>query len=281
VCWAWLAVIISLYSVMLGSASARPSSFQAWQWVIAGLFCASLAMSAAGSFRRERESGVMELLLVTPLTVGQIVNGRLRGIWSQFLPALLLFVVVQFFVVSIARWNPWNSGVSTEGALLLWLLGSAMLTLPVIGLYFSLRCRLHITAVVAALVVGVALPAAATWVMGLINSLTLGLERPLLFQWAFPVALMVFIWVSVRRREMRPLLLVSGVTWLVMLGVLPVVLRLDDGLSAGWPAITANGSLPQTIVAAVFYALLQTACALWLGSKLHHNLEHRRFALPQ
>ena len=41
----------------------------------------------SGSFRRERETGVLELLLVAPLSTHQIVWGRLRAIWGQFAPA--------------------------------------------------------------------------------------------------------------------------------------------------------------------------------------------------
>lgn len=278
VSWAWLAVITSLYSVMLGSTRPDRDMFQVWQWIIAGLFCVSLTMSAAGSFRRERESGVMELLLITPLTIGQIINGRSRGIWSQFLPSLLLFVVVQFHLVSIARWFPPNSHASMDGALLLWLLGSTTLTLPVIGLYFSLRCRLLITAVVAALVVGVGLPAVAAMVMGWLSFV--GANLPGYFGCVILVAMAVIVRALADQREMRPLLIIMGVAWLVMLSVAVVMLRLDDDLSIRWSTFAAGEQVPL-VMAALLCALLQTTCALWLGLKLHQNLENRRFTLPQ
>jgi len=280
VSWAWLAVIVSLYSLMLGSTRPDWNSFQEWQWIIAALFCASLTVSAAGSFRRERESGVMELLLVTPLTVGQIINGRLRGIWSQFLPSLLLFVIIQFHLISIARWVPWNRDTSMEGALLLWLLGGATLTLPVIGLYFSLRCRLHITAVVAALAVGIGVPALATMVVAFLSFVGGNPERQTLFRWLLLATMAAFVWVLIRHHTLRPLLRISSVAWLAMLAAMFVILRLDDALPAGW-SIFGAGHVPLIIVATLFYALLQTGCALWLGLKLHQNLENRSFALPQ
>ena len=62
------------------------------------IFVGSIALSAAGSFRRERELGaVTELLLVAPLRVGQIVAGRVRSLWGQFLPAVTLFLAVWWF----------------------------------------------------------------------------------------------------------------------------------------------------------------------------------------
>jgi len=48
-------------------------------WLVAG----SMAASAAGSFRRERESGMLELLLVSPVGEQRIISGRLRGLWDS------------------------------------------------------------------------------------------------------------------------------------------------------------------------------------------------------
>ena len=89
--WGWFAVILSLYSAVLTDHNFFHTSSgvqQAMAWLLGG----SLAMSAAGSFRRERESGVLELLLVSPLGEGDIISGRLRGLWSQFLPAFGLLL---------------------------------------------------------------------------------------------------------------------------------------------------------------------------------------------
>ncbi|MCL5098554.1 MAG: hypothetical protein M1608_13700 [Candidatus Omnitrophica bacterium] len=34
---------------------------------------------------------MLELLLVTPITERQIISGRLRGIWSQLVPSVLIY----------------------------------------------------------------------------------------------------------------------------------------------------------------------------------------------
>ena len=91
---AWLAVIISLYLVMLEDVGLYRRYSTEIQSAMAWMLALSLAVSAAGSFRRERELGVMELLLVTPLTERDIAWGRLRGLWEQFLPAIGLLLSV-------------------------------------------------------------------------------------------------------------------------------------------------------------------------------------------
>ena len=47
-----------------------------------------IAFTATASFRRELESGVLELLLISPLTPSQIVYGRIWGLFCHFLPAI-------------------------------------------------------------------------------------------------------------------------------------------------------------------------------------------------
>ena len=53
----------------------------------------------------ERESGVLELLLVSPLGEKQIIAGRLSGLWGQFAPAavLLLAIWAYFFDLPAQR----------------------------------------------------------------------------------------------------------------------------------------------------------------------------------
>ena len=55
------------------------------------LLLLGLTFSATASFRNELETGAFELLLVTPLRESQIIVGRLRGLWRQFLPALVIY----------------------------------------------------------------------------------------------------------------------------------------------------------------------------------------------
>ena len=90
VTWSWFAIIISVQSAVLTDSNFF-RSYGGAQAVMAWLLAGSMAASAAGSFRRERETGVLELLLVSPLTTGQIIGGRLRGLWGQFLPSIVMW----------------------------------------------------------------------------------------------------------------------------------------------------------------------------------------------
>jgi len=119
-----------------------------------------LVLSAAGSFRRERESGALELILVSPLRVSQIIAGRLRGIWGQFLPALLVLLLV-WYGVDDTWWNRRWLGIPSSG----WdryrfpiQLLATYLALPIVGLYFSLRSRHYLTGVALSLGFGLWLP---------------------------------------------------------------------------------------------------------------------------
>lgn len=150
VMWGWFAVMISVYSVLMNQANPTNNIENAQQFLV-WLLLGVIAVTAAASFRRERETGVMELLLVSPLNVGQIIGGRLRGLWGQFLPAFGVLMAIWAFLAGVF---PHDSG---EPGLIGFLCGS-FLTLPVIGLYFSLRCRGFISAFLFTVLIGVAIP---------------------------------------------------------------------------------------------------------------------------
>jgi ABC-type transport system involved in multi-copper enzyme maturation permease subunit len=149
VTWGWFAVLISIYSMVLSDRNFFDHSKRlhaTMAWLLAG----SMALSAAGSFRRERETGVLELLLVSPLGENQIITGRLGGLWGQFAPAVGLLLAVWAYCSTFMP----NGG--DAGTLLFFLV--SFLTVPVFGLYFSLRCRNFLTAFLATVSVGLVLP---------------------------------------------------------------------------------------------------------------------------
>ena len=131
--WGWCLFIVLAESLLTcegGLYSAQET--QAWL-ALALVFGATF--SAAGSFRQERQNGALELLLVTPLTEQQIIMGRLWGMWKQMLPAAIIFFVaaIGFAETSYSYRAPdmsWLFGVATT-----------FLTVPIIGLFFSLRIK--------------------------------------------------------------------------------------------------------------------------------------------
>ncbi|HTL57384.1 MAG TPA: hypothetical protein VL361_16995 [Candidatus Limnocylindrales bacterium] len=118
---------------------------------MAWLLLASIAVSSAGSFRRERETGLLELLVVSPIAEWQIIVGRLRGLWVQFLPAIVLLLALWLFCASfLVKGNHEADSVLFYGA--------SLLTLPVVGLYNSLARHSFTSAFLSTLLVGVVLP---------------------------------------------------------------------------------------------------------------------------
>ena len=149
VTWGWLAVVISIYSAVLTDRYFFRSS-SSIQNTMAWLLSGSLAMTAASSFGRERETGVMELLLVSPLGEAEIIWGRLRGLWGQFLPAFgLLLGIWAYFSALLSHHE--DTGKIFVHAI-------SFFTLPVVGLYFSLRCGNFIAAFLSTLAVGLLVP---------------------------------------------------------------------------------------------------------------------------
>lgn len=128
-------------------------------WVVL-LLMVGLAASAAGSFRRERETGALELILVTPLSVGQIIFGRLRGVWGQFLPTMVLLFTVGAFLMQAGLQGPWSDdwpGLEENSTLGL-LTATSFLTLPVMGLYCSTVRKTFLAAWLWTVLAGLAVP---------------------------------------------------------------------------------------------------------------------------
>ena len=145
--WIALSVMGSFASLFAYTAASHEDSqiFNSLMWML----LVSIAFVAAGSFRRERETGAMELILVTPLSERQIIFGRLRGLWNQFLPTFLLWAAVVVYLSSALKdWQIVNLVRFT----------ALYLIVPVIGLYFSLRSRFVLLSWVATLAVCFALP---------------------------------------------------------------------------------------------------------------------------
>ncbi len=152
VVWVWFAVVICIYSSMFSNLALYQRGFHEMQTSLAALLAGSIALSAAGSFRRERESGVLELLLVSPIREWELIAGRVRGLWMQFLPAVVLLVAVWLYGATFL------SSDSEWGSVSMYLIAFA--TLPVLGLYYSLAKSNYIASLLWTLMMGVVIPAA-------------------------------------------------------------------------------------------------------------------------
>ena len=175
--WGWCLLIIIVECWLVTDPTLEV--FGVGQYWLTGLLLLSLAFSAAGSFRQERQSGAMELLLVTPLKVSQIIGGRVRGLWQQFLPAVVLLTGVWVFIEVHLQTYLLRHGEDSSGGPLLFLL-SAYLVLPMVGLYFSMLRLNFVATWLLTLVCGLGLP----WLVGRLIGFVLETE-------AFPANLLL------------------------------------------------------------------------------------------
>jgi ABC-type transport system involved in multi-copper enzyme maturation permease subunit len=162
--WGWCLGLI-LFECALVTDQRMASLWTGQYWLAYGLLF-SMAFSAAGSFRTERQSGAMELLLVTPLQEIKIVIGRLGGIWSQFLPAILILAAAWlqlsqnarlFAGIASSRLDAWSQIVFPV------IFVTSFFTLPLIGLYFSLVQMNFLMAWLLTIVTGLMLPVPLYW----------------------------------------------------------------------------------------------------------------------
>ena len=152
VIWSWFAVMISVYSLVLTNANYLTRSFHEVHVFMGWILLLSMAVNASTSFRRERENRVLELLLVSPLNERQIIQGRLRGLWGQFLPSMILLLAGWVYLaVALNR-------LDRECSSILFII-AAFAAIPVIGLYFSLICRNFLNALIWTVAIGLIAPA--------------------------------------------------------------------------------------------------------------------------
>jgi ABC-type Na+ efflux pump permease subunit len=144
-----------------------------------------MATVAAGSFRRERDLGVMELLLITPLREAELARGRLLGVWEQFLPAIgLLLSVWLWIALSFGERQDWE-------LIVFWV--ATFISLPVAGLYYSLKQRGTIGALIWTLWTPLLWPLGLAVTGRMLGEFTARFGSPIPEGWV-PVWLLPILW---------------------------------------------------------------------------------------
>ena len=156
--WTWLAALVSVYCWILTNGTSYIRGFDSWQRALSLLLLMTIAAASAGSFHRERESGVLELLLVSPLSIRSILWGRLLGLWGQFMPAVLLLVIVWVYMTFAVgdiflHHRPIYFEFYRCATLVL-----GFLCIPMVGLFYSLRMKHFLSAFIWTLLTGLVIP---------------------------------------------------------------------------------------------------------------------------
>jgi len=134
--WGWcLAVLVA--QIPLFGGLPRLQMVYTYQTGLLVALLAAVAYAAANSLQRERDNGVLELLLVTPLPVHHILRARRAVLVRQFLPAYaaVLLLTMACLGMTPTPWRTWDGLLAVVTAVL------PVLSLPWIGLYWSLRLR--------------------------------------------------------------------------------------------------------------------------------------------
>lgn len=125
--WGWCALALVGEVVVLVAITVAGRD-QGYHFLLAGTVVMGMALAGANSFRTERLSGAMELLLVTPLTPLQLITGRLWGIWVHFFPAVAIIAFLWLGTGPLTKGHPEEA----------WGLVSSYLFVPMVGLYVSM-----------------------------------------------------------------------------------------------------------------------------------------------
>ncbi|MEY2409614.1 MAG: hypothetical protein QOF48_2284 [Verrucomicrobiota bacterium] len=274
VTWSWIAVMVSFIIGGVGQGFSDGDQFQALMRLVSWLLIASVTFTAAGSLRRERESGVIELLLVSPLSVAQIIGGRLRGIGGQFLPATILLVASWLWLThAFSNTLLAKPDAMTKGFVWIGFFAVTLFTIPVTGLYYSLRCESFVVGVFLTAALGLAIPWCVSQALWALMPPDVDAVFP---QWA---------------RAMMGTLIAGAA---LVLGHFKVAgsRGLSLGLAAGLGLVglvcvatcTQEVRLPgddRLLPTVTTCAALEIGVAVLLGSRLKRRLERREFAMPR
>jgi ABC-type Na+ efflux pump permease subunit len=111
-------------------------------WILAGAY----TFAGVNGFLQEKKSGALELILVSPLSVNQIIFGRVWGLWKQFLPSALVLVGSD---IACQLMVPQDHFIYIRGGGVLrdWIwvyhleMAAIFLTLPVVATCFALSAK--------------------------------------------------------------------------------------------------------------------------------------------
>jgi hypothetical protein len=72
------------------------------------ILAAAYTYAGVNGFLQEKKTGALELILVSPLSIEQIIFGRVWGLWKQFLPSVLLLLASDIAVHVMIPLEPFS-----------------------------------------------------------------------------------------------------------------------------------------------------------------------------
>ena len=125
--WGWCAMALlgEMVVLLIGTGVNQDRGYHMF---LGSVVVLGIALTGANSFRTERLTGAIELLLVAPISPPKLIGGRLWGIWVHFFPAVAIIGFLWLGTGPLMRGKPEQA----------WLLISSYIFLPMIGLYVSM-----------------------------------------------------------------------------------------------------------------------------------------------
>jgi ABC-type transport system involved in cytochrome c biogenesis permease component len=138
----WCALILLVDSLVVMQAHPWEFFETAQSW-LALLLSVHMTLSAVMIFRQAKETGVLELLLVSPLSISKILLHQLSAFWRRFFLPCLLFAGLAELIAFLDMANIPQTSIRTFVFL-------TFLTTPFIGSFAALRFHSFAAAVVLA-----------------------------------------------------------------------------------------------------------------------------------
>lgn len=149
-----LVVVISFVALTMGNPDA--DDFMSGNTMLLGALALFVAFKSAGSFHDEKETGAFELLLVTPLTEKKLLCSRLLAVADYYKAALVLLAVLDAAFVYVLWGHSYDA--PSGKVLILTSLTASLATSPICGLFFALRSKTFLAALLWTIGVAVAGP---------------------------------------------------------------------------------------------------------------------------
>lgn len=138
--------VITMETMLLVSLPEH-EAFASMNFLLLFLLVLFMTFKSSRSFQSERESGAFELLLVTPMTEDKLVDGRLRAVASYYGLAFLALTLLgggAFLALYSIRSEEYPLSFLVKAVSLL----GSTISVPICGLYFALRSRSFVPALV-------------------------------------------------------------------------------------------------------------------------------------
>jgi ABC-type transport system involved in multi-copper enzyme maturation permease subunit len=147
-------VVVESYALLI----AGPREIATFHFVAALVLLTIMALTAASSFQREKENGAFELLLVAPFTERSLMEGRIRAVWSYYLPVGIVFGLLLLLISNFDTgfyYHPDNFNLFSGRVVSVLF---SVFTVPLAGFYFALRQKHFVTTFLSTVTVGLLAP---------------------------------------------------------------------------------------------------------------------------